>query len=93
MHIITNGVVPYETPFREFQFRITMVPCGISVNELVRSLNLGDGPYQQVGVSECIELGDGAWGKGVTVFKGTEAGSVRAGSRVDGGFVELTNGG
>ena len=41
----------------------------VTVGELIYQLGLWEGQDDKCGISECVELGDGQWAKGISVFK------------------------
>ncbi|KAI9884897.1 MAG: hypothetical protein M1823_003304 [Watsoniomyces obsoletus] len=69
LHVILNPVVPFESPDVEFQFTILRCPVNMTVLELLNQLGATKGPADKNGVTECLELGDGYWSKGLSIFK------------------------
>lgn len=62
--------MPYESPNTEFQFSIVRVPCSMTIAELIQQLG-AEGANDKV--TECIELGNGAWAKGISIAKSDDA--------------------
>ncbi len=69
LHVITSTVVPFDHPDVEFQFTILQCPINMTVIELLNQLDASKGPDDKNGVTECLELGDGYWSKGLSIFK------------------------
>ncbi|KAI9791243.1 MAG: hypothetical protein M1816_004235 [Peltula sp. TS41687] len=69
LHVIAGSFVPYESPHVEFQFSIVRVPCNMTVAELIEQLG-ADGANDKV--TECVELGEGAWAKGASIVKSND---------------------
>ncbi|KAI9814291.1 MAG: hypothetical protein M1832_005931 [Thelocarpon impressellum] len=69
LHVILNGVLPYETPVQDMRFKIFLAPCNVTVKQLISLLGAGEGADDKCGVTECVELGYGRWGKGISVFR------------------------
>lgn len=72
LHVVAGSFKPYESPNTPFQFSILRAPCSMTVAELIERLGV-KGPDNKVGVTECIELGDGSWAKGVSIVKKDDA--------------------
>ena len=70
LHIIKDGVLPYQSPGKEFRFTIQMAPCGITVQELIDLVGASAGAKDRQTITECVELGDGRWAQGISVCKG-----------------------
>ena len=51
------------------KFNIRLAPTNMTVRELIDQLGIGGGDATLCGISECLELGDGRWAKGLTIFK------------------------
>lgn len=74
IHVIEPGYFPWENPRRTFQWRAYRVPTTMTVAEFVGQIcQLSDEQKTQKKdmknatmkrVIECIELGDGVWGRG-----------------------------
>lgn len=77
LHIIMGTVIPYDTPETAFPFAIVRAPCSMTVGELLQRISPPEGDANnnnnKMGLTECLELGSGAWAKGLTVFKGDNA--------------------
>jgi hypothetical protein len=69
LHVFERGIVPYTQPGQSMNFTIYMVSCHVTVGELIYQLGLWEGQDDKCGISECVELGDGQWAKGISVFK------------------------
>jgi hypothetical protein len=68
LHIVQSGVVPYAAPQSDFRFKLVRAPTNMTVLELLTVLGATRGAAGQNGVTECVEVGEGVWAQGVSVF-------------------------
>ncbi|KAI9841670.1 MAG: hypothetical protein M1837_000464 [Sclerophora amabilis] len=73
LYVIEGGFKPYENPGAEFDFIIYRAPCGLKVRELLERLGATEGDDTENGVTECLEIGDGLWDKGISSFKSEDS--------------------
>ncbi len=69
LHVICGGVVPYRTPRSDFRFKRVRAPTNMTVAELLTALGATRGAAGKNGLTECVEVGEGVWAKGVSVFR------------------------
>jgi hypothetical protein len=60
---------PLASPRTEFKFWIFKVPTIITVGDLIHQLGARTGGNDKCGITELLEVGDGSWAKGVTIFQ------------------------
>ncbi|KAI9816610.1 MAG: hypothetical protein M1827_001743 [Pycnora praestabilis] len=73
VHIVTAGFpAPYEGERLEFGFNIKKVAISTPLKDLIRMAGAkGDDPAKN-GITECIEVGNGVWRKGTTIWSKDE---------------------
>ena len=67
IHIISDGKTPYDDSDTKFDFHIFTTSCRTTIKELLHQLGVS-GDSEKIGVTECLELGNGRWCKGVTIM-------------------------
>ncbi|KAI9890118.1 MAG: hypothetical protein M1814_004517 [Vezdaea aestivalis] len=72
LHIVQAPCAPWDLPpGTPFPFHIYRCPSSLTIKGLLSSLGVEGEPYR-IGVSECLELGNGSWTKGTTVMANEE---------------------
>ena len=66
IHQIVGRIPPWDCPNDRLQFHIHRIPCCMTVKDLI--LQLGGGAADESSVTDCIEIGDSAWMKGITIL-------------------------
>ena len=66
IHYFLDMAHPWENPGGSPRWAVYLVPTLLTVKQLIRQLGGGNGNDEQSGISECFEVGDGAWLKGST---------------------------
>ncbi|EAS36569.3 uncharacterized protein CIMG_01923 [Coccidioides immitis RS] len=74
LHIIESNFPPWENPGRPFHWRSFLAPITLTLKELIEQICPDKGPKGEKvtsrGITECLELGDGAWLKGTEFWVG-----------------------
>ncbi|WEW60481.1 hypothetical protein PRK78_005968 [Emydomyces testavorans] len=65
LHVLESNFPPWERPGHPFHWRAFRVPTTLTLKELIEQLCPDKGPKGEKvtsrGITECLELGDGAW--------------------------------
>ncbi|KAK2763776.1 hypothetical protein FQN54_009393 [Arachnomyces sp. PD_36] len=80
IHVIEPGYLPWERPRGAFKWRAYVVPTSISLGEFINQIcelsndqkrqgkTMADASWQRI--VECVELGEGLWGRGSEYYTG-----------------------
>jgi hypothetical protein len=71
IHVISDGKTPYDDPDTRFDFHIFTTSSTTTIKELLYQLGVLGDP-KKIGVTECLELGNGRWCKGLTIMADDE---------------------
>ncbi|KAH0542305.1 hypothetical protein GP486_008648 [Trichoglossum hirsutum] len=68
VYVVKGSFDPLANPRTEFDFWMFKVPTILTVGDLIHQLGARTGGSDKCGVTELLEVGDGSWAKGVTIF-------------------------
>ncbi|KAI9787625.1 MAG: hypothetical protein M1839_000156 [Geoglossum umbratile] len=69
IRVVKGNFDPLSSPRQEFDFWAYKVPTILTVSDLIHQLGAQAGGNDKCGVTELLEVGDGTWSKGVTIFQ------------------------
>ncbi|MCJ1371164.1 hypothetical protein MMC20_002379 [Loxospora ochrophaea] len=61
MHVVCNNVKPWTERGLRVDFSAHRVPTLMTVKELIRQLGISGNADNRLGITECVETGDGGW--------------------------------
>lgn len=68
VHLLLDGYLPWANPGTEFRFKLYTPATCLTIRELIHQLGTEKTIDMKMGLTECLEVGDGTWLKGSTFF-------------------------
>ncbi|KAH0545400.1 hypothetical protein FGG08_000541 [Glutinoglossum americanum] len=69
IHVVKGNFDPLTNPGTEFNFWVFKVATILTIGDLILQLGGRAGGNDKCGITELLEVGDGSWAKGITIFQ------------------------